>query len=375
MNNIPSPCLISPCFVLEEERLLDNLAKIETVIRETEITFLLALKGFAMYSVFDLLKDSLAGVAASSLNEVRLGREEFGKIVHTYAPAFNENEWEEVSRLSTGVTFNSLSQFFKYKEKGIPKELNVGIRINPEYSEVTTALYNPCVPESRLGVLARELPEKLPEEITGLHFHTLCENNSFVLERTLQAVEEKFGNYLAQVKWLNFGGGHLITDSNYDIEHLISLLKGFKQKYPHLELILEPGAAIAWQTGVLVSTVLDIIERGEVKIAMLDTSFSAHMPDTIEMPYQPKVRETSESGITYKLGGLTCLAGDFLGDYTFSEALKIGDQITFEDMMHYTMVKTNTFNGVNLPAIAIQRKNGELEIVKQFGYEDYKSRL
>jgi carboxynorspermidine decarboxylase len=277
-------------------------------------------------------------------------------------------------------SFNSLSQFQKFSTRLFAKKPNAiaGLRINPEYSTVTTDLYNPCIPGSRLGVRAEDLPENLPDGISFFHSHNLCESDSYALEETLKSIEKLFGKYLPKLKKLNLGGGHLMTREGYDIEHLINTLLTFKKRHPHLELILEPGSAVAWQTGYLSSTVLDIVNSKGIHVAILDCSISAHMPDVIEMPYKPKVLNASDPVFgkpTYRLGGQTCLAGDFVGDYSFDNPLKIGDKVVFDDMMHYTMVKTTTFNGINLPHIGIWRRNNEFELIKSFGYSDFKSRL
>jgi len=369
----------SPCYVLEEKKLHNNLKILDLVQKASGAKIICALKGFAMHSTFPLVSKYLPGATASSLHEARLGFEEFGREVHAYSPAYLENEFEEIMQYCGHITFNSLSQFERFKPflKKAPHSISCALRINPEYAEVETDLYNPCIPGSRLGITASILGDTLPVGIEGLHFHTLCESSAAALERTLEAVENKFGHLLHQAKWLNLGGGHAITRKGYDIDLLISLIKNLRINYD-LDIILEPGSAVGWETGFLKATVLDIIENQGVKSAMLDTSFSAHMPDTIEMPYQPNISgatKSSEGVHVYKMGGLTCLAGDVIGDYAFEKDLKVGDTLIFDDMIHYTMVKNNTFNGVNLPAIGIIKENGAFELVKQFGYEDYKSRL
>jgi carboxynorspermidine decarboxylase len=281
-------------------------------------------------------------------------------------------------RCSSHITFNSLQQFERFYPQTQFENISCGLRINPEFSDVETDLYNPCAPGSRLGVVAELLGDKLPAGVEGLHFHTLCESTSFDLERTLAVVEEKFGKFFSQIKWLNMGGGHLMTREGYDTEHLILLLKNFNAKYPHLQLILEPGSAFAWRTGVLVSSVVDIVENKGIKTAMLDVSFSCHMPDCLEMPYKPAIVGATDfvSGKpTYRMGGNSCLSGDFYGDWSFDEELKIGDRIVFEDMIHYTMVKTTMFNGVSHPSIGIWTKENEFRLIREFGYEDYKGRI
>jgi len=367
----------SPCFVLDEARLRANVELLARVQRESSAKIICALKGFAMRGSFPLVREYLPGVAASSLAEARLGHEEFGGEVHAYAPAYIPQDFDDIAAISTHVTFNSLSEF----ERFAPRlgKASAGLRINPEYAEVETDLYNPCVPGSRLGVMADKLEGGLPAGVEGLHFHTLCEKGADTLERTIERVEAHFGRVLDQARWLNLGGGHAITREGYDVERLVGIVKGLRARHPNLQqIILEPGSAVGWQTGELVSTVLDIVDSGGVKSAMLDVSFAAHMPDCLEMPYRPEVLGASSEGgegHCYHLGGQTCLAGDFMPDYTFAEALKVGDRVVFLDMMHYTMVKTTTFNGVRLPSIAIWREDGALEVLSRFGYADYKSRL
>jgi carboxynorspermidine decarboxylase len=375
----------SPCFVLEERLLRQNLQLIRNVMDEANCQIILALKGFSMFSAFPIVKEYLPGATASSLNEIKLINDYLGVQSHTYIPAYQEHEFDEVLKRSSHITFNSLSQWERFKqhvqafnEANPTQKVSCGIRVNPQYSEVETDMYNPCVPGSRLGVTRDHLGEQLPEGIDGIHFHTLCENGSDVLERTLEALESRFGDLLHQAKWLNMGGGHLITREGYDISKLIQLVKNLKKKY-NLEVILEPGSAIAWRTGYLTSTVLDIVDSQGIQVAILDTSFAAHMPDTLEMPYKPRIlnsyHEPTQGKPTYRLGGMTCLAGDFMGDYSFDEPLEIGQQLVFDDMIHYTMVKTTTFNGVGLPSIGIWQKDNTFKLVKQFGYESFKDRL
>jgi carboxynorspermidine decarboxylase len=373
----------SPCFVLEEELLIKNLELLKKVQNEAGIEIICALKGYAMWNTFPLLKKYLKGATASSLNEAKLINEQMDCLAHTYCPVFFENEFDEILKLSSHISFNSFSQFNRYKEKVKANNdyVSVGIRVNPDYSEVETDLYNPAQPGSRLGISSDKFSDKLPEGVDGIHFHVLCENDSFVLERTLAKVEEKFAHLIKQAKWVNMGGGHLITKEGYDVDHLIKLLKNFKSRYPNLEnVILEPGGAIGWRTGYLVSTVVDIVESKGVKVAMLDVSFAAHMPDCLEMPYKPKIIGATDAIIgmpTYRMGGTTCLAGDFIGmgDYSFEVDLNVGDKIIFEDMIHYTMVKTTQFNGVKHPSIGIWKQNNQFILIKEFGYNDYKDKL
>lgn len=369
----------SACFVLKEAKLRRNLELMKQVQKSSGANIILALKGFAMFSTFPLIKQYLHGTTASSLYEARLGYEEFGEEVHAYAPAYFEDEIEKLMQYCNHITFNSPAQWERFKHEILSndKKISCAIRINPEYSEVETDLYNPCIIGTRLGVTADQIGDKLPEGIEGLHFHTLCESDSYALERTLKAVEDRFGHLLQQAKWLNMGGGHLMTREGYDIDHLVHLIKNIREKYD-LDVILEPGSAVAWQTGYLTSTVQDIIDSRGIYAVVLDVSISAHMPDCIEMPYKPKVLGAKDAEMgqpAYRLGGLTCLAGDFVGDYNFEKPLQVGDRLIFNDMMHYTMVKTTFFNGVRHPSIGIWREDDTFELVRKFGYEDYKRKL
>lgn len=377
-NEIPSPC-----FVLDEQSLRVNLQILDLVQKEAGVKIICALKGYSMWSTFPLVGSYLSGATASSLNEAKLIYEEMGKEAHTYCPVIYSPDFEDLLMYSSHFTFNSLSEWIRYKERAqaFPKQVSFGLRINPEYSEVETDLYNPAIPGSRLGITADLFEETLPEGIDGLHFHVLCENDSYVLERTLAEVEKRFSHLIKQCKWINMGGGHHITREDYNVEHLIQLLKDFKSRYPNLEeVILEPGEAVGWQTGFLVSTVQDIINAKGIKVAMLDVSFACHMPDCLEMPYKPKILNATdavEGKPTYRMGGNSCLAGDYMGmgDYSFEEPLEPGDQIVFDDMIHYTMVKTTFFNGVNHPSIGIWTLDDEFVLVKRFSYEDYKNKL
>jgi carboxynorspermidine decarboxylase len=373
------PEISSPAYVLEENLLLNNLKLLQRVQQEAGVEIICALKGFSFYHVFPTVKQYLSGATASSLHEARLAFEEMGNKCHAYTPAYLPAEFEEFMSYASHMTFNSLNQVTQFASQATSKGISCGIRINPEYAEVETDMYNPCIAGSRLGIRRSDLGDRLPEGIEGLHSHTLCENDSYVLERTLAVIDAKFGDLLQQAKWLNLGGGHLITRADYQVDHLIQVLKTFKAKYPHLNIILEPGSAVGWQTGFLKSTVLDIVHSAGIDVAILDVSFAAHMPDTLEMPYKPRIRFASsepESGKpTYRFGGMTCLAGDYYGDYSFDKPLAIGDSIIFEDMIHYTMVKTTTFNGVNLPDIGMIKSDGEYHRFKHFGYESFKDRL
>ena len=369
----------SPCYVLEEKLLRKNLELINRVQNESGAEIILALKGFSMYKMFPMVKKYLSGATASSLNEARLIFEEMDCLAHTYAPAYKPEEFEELMGYSSHITFNSLNQFQQFKDQvdAFDRKISMGLRINPQYAEVSTDMYNPCVVGSRLGITRDALGDILPEGIEGLHSHTMCENDSYVLERTLVHIEEKFGDLLHQIKWLNLGGGHLMTKEGYDHAHLIATIKRLKATY-NIDIILEPGSAIAWQTGYLRSRVLDIVDAQGVDVAILDISFAAHMPDTLEMPYKPKVWGASDPVAgrpTYRLGGMTCLAGDYMSEYSFEKPLKIGDTIIFDDMIHYTMVKTTTFNGVGLPSIGIWHEDETFELVKSFGFESFKEKI
>jgi len=372
--------LPSPAFVLDEKLLRQNLELINSVQQEAGIEIILAFKGFAMWSVFPLVRKYLSGATASSLFEARLCFEEMKTLAHVYSPVYFESEFKELMSYSSHIVFNSINQFNKFypETKKADHPISCGIRVNPEFSDVGTDLYNPSAAGSRLGVGSAEFPNELPDGIEGIHFHVLCESDSYSLEKVLENLEAKFGKYLHQVKWVNMGGGHLMTKAGYNHSHLIELLKKFSLKY-NVKVILEPGSAIAWETGVLVSTVKDIVEHKGIKTAILDVSFTAHMPDTLEMPYRPKIIgtiEPNENSIhLYRLGGVSCLAGDFMEAYDFGHELQVGERVIFLDMIHYTMVKTTMFNGVNHPAIAILKENGNLDMVRIFTYEDFKGRL
>ncbi|WP_312098749.1 carboxynorspermidine decarboxylase [Niallia sp.] len=368
----------SPSYVVDERLLTKNLEVLQSVQERTGAKILLALKGFSMHSVFPLVGKYLAGVTSSSLFEARLGYEKMGKEVHAYAPAYADSEFDELLQYTDHIVFNSHSQWNRFKDKvqNAGKKIDVGLRINPEYSEIETQLYNPCAPFSRFGITLDNFnPDEL-DGIDGLHFHTMCEQNSDTLKRTIQVVDEKFGEYIKKMKWINFGGGHHITRPDYDIETLVESILYIKEKY-NVDVYLEPGEAIALNTGYLVSTVLDIVHNG-MDIAILDTSATCHMPDVLEMPYRPNIIDAGMPGdneYTYRLGGMTCLAGDVIGDYSFKEPLKPGDKVIFCDMAHYTMVKNHMFNGVNLPSIASYNEEEGLKVVRQFVFEDYSNRL
>lgn len=370
----------SPCYVMEEDLLRKNLSLIKSVRGRAGVEIILAFKSFAMWKSFPIFREYIDASTASSVYEARLALEEFGSKAHTYSPAYTETDFPVIMACSSHITFNSFNQFerfYPYVQNDI-SGISCGIRVNPEYSEVETELYNPCAPGTRFGVTADLLPEVLPEGISGFHCHTHCESSSYDLENTLTHLESKFGIWFSQIKWLNLGGGHLITRKDYDVEHLIGLLKGLKARYPHLHIILEPGSAFTWQTGVLMSSVVDIVESRGIKTAILDVSFTCHMPDCLEMPYQPIVRNSEIGGkgpYAYRLGGNSCLSGDYMGMWSFDRPLQIGDHVVFEDMIHYTMVKTSMFNGIQHPSIALWTSDKNLHVYKHFQYEDYRDRM
>ena len=367
--------LQTPYYMLEEEKLENNLQLLDYIQKQSGAKILLALKGFAFSSSADLVSKYLQGCCASGLHEAKYAKEIFKKEVHTYSPAFKDEEIDEILSLSNHIVFNSFSQLKKYKKKAKEKNVSIGLRINPEVSASPKEIYNPCGLYSRLGITKKNFEADKLDGVEGFHFHALCEQGADELEEVLKGFEEKFGEYFKNLKWINFGGGHHITKKGYDVEKLIRLIKEFKAKYD-VDVYLEPGEAVGWQTGVLVASVLDIVENG-MEIAILDTSAEAHMPDTIIMPYRAEVRGAKEAGelpYTYRLAGNTCLAGDIMGDYSFAKPLKVGDKIIFEDQIHYTIVKNTTFNGIKLPNLVVKRKNGDIEIVKKFGYNEYKRR-
>lgn len=366
----------SPCFVVDEALLIQNLELLSSVQERTGCRILLAQKAFSMFSLYPLIGKYLSGATASGLYEARLGFEEMGKENHVFSPAYRDEEFDEITRLCGHIVFNSFSQWQKYKDRALAAGCECGIRINPECSTQDHAIYDPCSPGSRLGVTAANFRPELLGGISGLHFHTLCEQDADALERTLDAVEEKFGAYLPRMKWLNFGGGHHITRPDYNVEKLISLINRTQQRYG-VQVYLEPGEAVALNAGFLVCTVLEIVENG-ITNAILDTSAACHMPDVLEMPYRPPLLGAGlpeEKPYCYRLGGPTCLAGDIIGDYSFDQPLAPGDRLIFGDMAHYSMVKTNTFNGMALPSIAILDQSDRLRVQKTFGYEDFKGRL
>jgi len=366
----------TPYYVVSEPLLRANLRILRAVADAAGCKILLAQKAFSMFSLYPLVSEYLDGTAASGLFEARLGREEFGGEVHTFSAAYNPDEFAEILKISDHVIFNSMGEWERYKNEAVKSGKKLGIRINPELSTQEHAIYDPCSFGSRLGVALVNFPEELPDGISGLHFHTLCEQNSDALIATLAAVEAKFGKHFGKLEWINFGGGHHITRADYGRDALSECIRDFKSRYG-LEVYLEPGEAVALNAGFLVSTVLDIIENG-VKNAILDTSAACHMPDVIEMPYRPNIvgaGEAGEKAHNYRLGGPTCLAGDIIGDYSFDSPLNVGDRLVFCDMAIYSMVKNNTFNGMRLPSIAIADDGGAVRLVREFGYEDFKTRI
>lgn len=374
----------TPMYIVEENLLRGNLSLIRDVAQRADIEIILAFKAFALWKTFPIIREYVSSTTASSLSEARLAYEEFGTPAHTFSPAYTDSEIGQIAECSSHLTFNSLSQYERMaaKARSANGNLSFGLRVNPEYSEISTLLYNPCAPGTRFGVSADKLPETLPADIEGFHCHCHCESGADVFQRTLVHIEDKFSKWFPQLKWINFGGGHLMTRNDYDVKLLVSMLKEFHKRYPWLKVILEPGSAFAWQTGVLVAQVVDIVEDKNIKTAILDVSFTCHMPDCLEMPYQPEVRgaesvemERATDKNTYRLGGNSCLSGDFMGSWRFDHPLEIGEKLIFEDMIHYTTVKTNMFNGITHPAISMLKSDGKLQKMRVFGYSDYKNRM
>lgn len=373
----------TPVYIIEEERLRHNLALIREVACRTDSEWILAFKAFALWKTFPIFREYIHSTTASSLSEARLALELFGSKAHTYSPAYKDTEFQDIVRCSSHLTFNSLSQYERFHDRA--GECSLGLRVNPEYSEVGTMLYNPCAPGTRFGVTADKLPGRLPGDIRGFHCHCHCESGADVFQRTLQHIEQKFSPWLPQIEWINFGGGHLVTRRDYDIELLVSIVQGFHRRWPHLKVIFEPGSAFAWQTGPLVSSVVDVVEDRGIRTAILDVSFTCHMPDCLEMPYYPEVRSARhiepQEGLVpdgphvYRLGGNSCLSGDYMGYWQFDHELQVGQQVVFEDMIHYTTVKTTTFNGIQHPSIAMLRADGTMQLLRQFTYEDYRDRM
>ena len=388
---------MKPYYLLSESLLRRNLDLIRRVAQESGAEIILAFKAYALWKTFPIMREYISHTTASSPYEARLALEEFGSLAHTYSPAYTQEDFPEILRCSGHITFNSLTQYERFASQVLDYKdhrVSMGLRVNPEYSEIETELYNPCAPGSRFGVLASQLPDTLPVGVEGFHCHCHCESSAQALQNTLVHLEEKFSRWFSQIKWLNLGGGHLMTRKNYDVSLLIQILRSLKERYPHLQLILEPGSAFAWQTGCLVSHVVDVVENHGVSTAILDVSFTCHMPDCLEMPYQPVVRGaeslpaeyvwqeaqnnlTSPSllGHVYRLGGNSCLSGDFMGCWLFDAPLEIGQEVIFEDMLHYTTVKTNMFNGIPHPSIVLQHTDGTEEVLRSYTYEDYRDRM
>ena len=374
----------TPVYIIEENLLRANLSLIRDVAQRADIEVIMAFKAFALWKTFPIIREYISATTASSLSEARLAYEEFGAPAHTFSPAYTCDEIDEIARCSSHLTFNSLSQYSNMSgaARRANPDLSFGLRVNPEYSEISTLLYNPCAPGTRFGVSADKLPQALPSDIEGFHCHCHCESGADVFKRTLLHIEEKFSKWFPLLKWINFGGGHLMTRKDYDVDLLVSMMNDFHARYPWLKVILEPGSAFAWQTGALVAQVVDIVEDKNIKTAILDVSFTCHMPDCLEMPYQPEVRgaesvemDRATEKNTYRLGGNSCLSGDFMGSWRFDHPLKIGEKLIFEDMIHYTTVKTNMFNGITHPAISMLKSDGKVQKMRVFGYSDYKNRM
>lgn len=377
MNQIDYSKVPSPCYVMEEERFRNNLTLIKDVAKKSGAEIILAFKGFAMWGVFPILREYVGGAAASSPDEARLCFEEIGSKAHTYSPVYSEDTFDLIMKYSSHITFNSLAQYDKFKNRLRGTGISAGLRINPEYSEISHGIYNPASPGSRLGVVSSDLKDGLPQGIEGLHFHVLFESDSYALEKVLEVVGNKFGKFLPKLKWINMGGGHLMTRKNYDTTHLTGLLQAFRERWG-IHVILEPGSAFAWETGELVATVEDVVENQGIKTAILNVSFTAHMPDCLEMPYKPTIMgsvDAREGTHSYRMGGNSCLSGDVMGDWSFENELRPGDRIIFLDMIHYTMVKTTTFNGVHHPSIGLWTRGQKFRLIREFGYGDYKNRL
>ena len=371
----------SPAYVLDEKLLRRNLELMERVRLEADVQIIVAFKGFSMWSAFPMVRQYLDGATASSLYEAKLCFSEMHTRAHTYAAVYFPEDFDRIMKYSSHISFNSLSQFHRYYlqiQRFTQHEISAGLRVNPEFSVVETDLYNPGKAGGRLGEAIENLKGELPKSIEGLHVHALCESSAADTEGLLLAIETKLGHFFPQLKWLNIGGGHLMTKQGYDVEHLINVLKDFRSRHPHLELVLEPGSAVGWDTGILLSEVLDIVDNHGVKTLMVDVSFTAHMPDTLEMPYRPRIRNAGdfdENKFNYRIGGTSCLSGDYMDYYSFDKPVQVGDTIIFEDMIHYTMVKTTLFNGVKHPDIGIWTEKNDYELVRRFNYTDFKRRL
>lgn len=370
--------LPTPYYIVYEDRMRRNLELITRVEREAGVNIIMAFKANALWRSFPVVREYNRDFTASSLNELRLGNEELGGEAHVYCPVYTEQTIDEFLSRATHLTFNSLSQWERYGQRTLAAGVSPGLRVNPQCSVIETEIYNPALPGSRFGVTAEQLGGVLPEGIEGLHFHALCESSSYDLAKVLNAFEEQFGCYFRQLKWVNFGGGHLMTREGYDTAHLIEVLRGFRSRYPWLSVVLEPGSAWMWRTGDLITEVLDIVDNQGIKTAVIDASFACHMPDCLEMPYKPAITESVEEAEElprYRLGGNSCLSGDYVGDWCFRNPLKAGDRLTLEDMNHYTTVKTTMFNGIQHPDIVMCDVNGDCTYLRRFTYEDYKHRM
>ncbi len=368
----------TPFYIVYEDRLRRNLSLINRVEREAGVNIIMAFKANALWRTFPIVREYNRDFTASSLNELRLGNDELGGEAHVYCPVYTEATIDEFLSRATHLTFNSLGQWDRYGQRTLAAGVSPGLRVNPQCSVIDTEIYNPALPGSRFGVTAEQLGGELPAGIEGLHFHALCESTSYDLEKVLSAFEQQFGRYFDRLKWVNFGGGHLMTREGYDVGHLISLLKDFRSRYPWLQVVLEPGSAFTWRTGDLITEVLDVVENQGVRTAIIDVSFACHMPDCLEMPYKPAITESVEEaeGLPrYRLGGNSCLSGDYVGDWCFREPLKAGDRLTLEDMNHYTTVKTTMFNGIQHPAMVLCDSSGNCSYLRRFDYEDYKNRM
>lgn len=368
----------TPFYIVYEDKLRRNLSLINRVEREAGVNIIMAFKANALWRTFPIVREYNRDFTASSLNELRLGNDELGGEAHVYCPVYTEATIDEFLSRATHLTFNSLGQWERYGQRTLAAGVSPGLRVNPQCSVIDTEIYNPALPGSRFGVTAEQLGGELPAGIEGLHFHALCESTSYDLEKVLSAFEQQFGRYFDRLKWVNFGGGHLMTREGYDVGHLISLLKDFRSRYPWLQVVLEPGSAFTWRTGDLITEVLDVVENQGVRTAIIDASFACHMPDCLEMPYKPAITESVEEaeGLPrYRLGGNSCLSGDYVGDWCFREPLKAGDRLTLEDMNHYTTVKTTMFNGIQHPAMVLCDSSGNCSYLRRFDYEDYKNRM
>lgn len=374
----------TPIYILEEERLRANLSLITSVAERTGVEVIFAFKAVAMWKTFNIFREYTRYATASSLNEARLAVEEWGEKAHTYAPVYADEEIEAIARLSSHLTFNSLNQYHRHAAaaRAANPGISFGLRINPEYSEVTPPIYNPCMPGSRFGITSDLMPERLPKDVEGLHCHCHCESSAEAFQHTLAHIEKRFARWFPQIKWINFGGGHLMTSKGYNVELLVETLRGFRERYPYLKVIIEPGQAFVWETGDLHTKVMDIVNNHGVKTAILDVSFTCHAPDCLEMPYQPDVDgaekvalERADEPRCYRFGGNSCLAGDYLGSWRFDHDLQIGEPIVLKDMIHYSIVKTTMFNGIRHPSLGLLHRDGTLETLREFTYEDYKNRM